>query len=171
MKKTPLPHAVSQSPRNCIDWRGLNVHRRTVSNRATKRRVPITSPTLQAQLAMNRAAPHPVYTKPYRAAPTLADGQRILIERMWPRGLPEQNVDLWAKEVAPSRSLQSWYGFKPDRWEEFRTRYEAELTENAVGLHLLRNVWEEGPITLIFATRDEVQNAATIVQQFLEREG
>src|SRR5579884_2780193 len=90
--------------------------------------------------------------------PAADDGTRVLVERLWPRGLSKEraHIDLWLKEVAPSRELRTWFGHDPEKFEEFRRRYEAELAsgEGRQALSTLRDLARKGPLTLVFATHD-----------------
>ena len=102
--------------------------------------------------------------------PSPEDGVRILVERLWPRGLKKEDaaVDLWLKEVAPSSELRTWFGHDPARWEEFRRRYRAELQDQEDLLKMLRQKAQEGPVTLVYAARAEAHNAALALKKFLE---
>lgn len=106
------------------------------------------------------------YEKPARD-----DGERILVERLWPRGLTKQRVkiDLWLKDVAPSAELRRWFGHDPDKWDEFRRRYQKELKDKSDLLKLLKRKAESGAITLIYAARDEEHNGALVLKGFLEK--
>jgi uncharacterized protein YeaO (DUF488 family) len=106
-----------------------------------------------------------VYEKPSRD-----DGVRILVERLWPRGLKKEEVaaDLWLKEVAPSPELRRWFGHDPARWEEFRRRYLEELEKNPEPVELLKQKSGEGAVTLIYAAHDEAHNGAVVLKGFLE---
>ncbi|HJZ80690.1 MAG TPA: DUF488 domain-containing protein [Pyrinomonadaceae bacterium] len=99
------------------------------------------------------------------------DGERILVERLWPRGLTKQQakVDLWLKEVAPSAELRKWFGHDPAKWDEFRRRYEKELKSKNDLIELLKRKAEEGAITLLYAARDEEHNSAVVLKQFLQK--
>lgn len=103
------------------------------------------------------------------------DGYRVLVDRLWPRGLSREDaaVDEWAKALAPSNGLRKWYGHAPERWEEFRRRYREELaTEEArAELDRLRAVAREQTVTLLFAARDESRNNAAVLRQVLEETG
>jgi len=105
-----------------------------------------------------------VYEQPGRE-----DGTRILVDRLWPRGLTKEKakVDLWLKEIAPSTELRKWFGHESDKWNEFQTRYRAELRKNKEPLSLLRKAAAKEPITLLFAARDEEHNEAIVLQKFL----
>lgn len=102
--------------------------------------------------------------------PESVDGLRILVERLWPRGLKKEQVraDLWFKEVAPSPQLRAWFGHDPYKWEEFCRRYRAELEERSDLLAFLRQKSREGTVTLIYAARDEKHNSALALKGFLE---
>lgn len=102
--------------------------------------------------------------------PESVDGLRILVERLWPRGLKKEQVraDLWFKEVAPSPQLRAWFGHDPDKWAEFCRRYRAELEERSDLLAFLRQKSREGTVTLIYAARDEKHNSALALKGFLE---
>lgn len=98
------------------------------------------------------------------------DGKRILVDRLWPRGLSKlkAQIDLWLKEVAPSTELRQWFGHDPSKWVEFQKRYRAELKNNPA-LPELQALSHEGPITLVYAARDELHNEAVVLKQVLER--
>ncbi|AMV37790.1 DUF488 domain-containing protein [Planctomyces sp. SH-PL62] len=104
-------------------------------------------------------------------APSQEDGARILVERLWPRGVTKQDaaIDAWPKEVAPSTELRKWYGHDPDRWEEFRDRYKAELDAKGEVLDDLRRRVGEGPVTFVYAARDEARNGAVVLKDYLEQ--
>ncbi len=97
------------------------------------------------------------------------DGMRVLVERMWPRGLTKAAaaIDLWLKDVAPSTELRRWYGHDPARWEEFRMRYRAELERNAEPIATLLNQAASSDLTLVYAARDEPGNSAQVLQTYL----
>jgi uncharacterized protein YeaO (DUF488 family) len=99
------------------------------------------------------------------------DGERILVERLWPRGLTklQAKVDLWLKDVAPSTELRKWFGHDPDRWGEFRRRYLKELKSKGDLIKLLKRKAKAGTITLIYAARDEEHNGALVLKQFLQK--
>ena len=100
-------------------------------------------------------------------SPARSDGYRVLIDRMWPRGVSHERaaLDEWARELAPSDDLRRWYGHVPERFEEFSRRYRAELAEHESELAALRDRARSGPLTIVFAARDsEHSNAAVLVQ-------
>jgi uncharacterized protein YeaO (DUF488 family) len=104
--------------------------------------------------------------------PDKQDGFRVLVERLWPRGLTKEAValDLWLKDVAPSPELRRWFGHDPARWEEFRRRYGRELMDRPAAVKVLREKLREGPVTLVYGSRDQEHNAAAALKEFLENE-
>ena len=104
--------------------------------------------------------------------PDKQDGFRVLVERLWPRGLKKEAVplDLWLKDVAPSPELRRWFGHDPARWEEFRRRYWSELMERPAAVQALREKLRQGPVTLVYGSRDQQHNAAVALKAFLENE-
>lgn len=98
------------------------------------------------------------------------DGTRILVERLWPRGVTRERaaIDLWAKEVAPSVELRKWYGHDPARWAEFRRRYRAELESRGEELGEIERQLRAGPVTFVFAAKDEERNGAVVLKEYLE---
>jgi uncharacterized protein YeaO (DUF488 family) len=103
--------------------------------------------------------------------PREADGTRILVDRLWPRGIRKADaaIDKWVKELAPSTKLRQWFGHDSARWQEFRRRYAKELREHARQLEQLRVLARNGPITLVFSARDEMHNDAVALRDFLLR--
>jgi uncharacterized protein YeaO (DUF488 family) len=104
------------------------------------------------------------------APPEKADGIRILVDRLWPRGLTKEKaaVDLWLKDIAPTPTLRQWFGHEPARWEAFRKRYHLELTKNPEQVQLLKEQLKKGPVTLVYAAKDEMHNGAVALKDFLE---
>jgi uncharacterized protein YeaO (DUF488 family) len=103
--------------------------------------------------------------------PSKDDGLRILVERLWPRGVSKQNakIDLWLKDLAPSTELRKWYGHDPARWPQFRKRYWAELKDQGDMLALLKYVTREKSVTFVYAASDEERNSAVVLKELLER--
>jgi len=103
--------------------------------------------------------------------PSPGDGQRVLVDRLWPRGLTKERarVDVWLRDIAPSEELRRWYGHVPERWEEFRRRYHRELDRNPVAVARLRGLIEDGPVTILFGAKDELHNQAVALKEYLER--
>ena len=103
--------------------------------------------------------------------PTADDGKRVLIDRLWPRGVKktEAAIDHWMKELAPSTGLRKWFGHDPARWEEFRGRYTAEIHEHRDELDRLRDLMRVGPVTLVYSAHDEARNDAVVLREILLR--
>ncbi len=103
-------------------------------------------------------------------APDDEDGLRVLIDRLWPRGLSKDaaHVDLWLKDVAPSTELRKWFAHDPDKWAEFRQRYVAELRDQSEALSQLRAQMRKGRVTLLFGAKDEAHNNAVVLKALLE---
>ena len=101
--------------------------------------------------------------------PSPADGTRILIDRLWPRGISKEKValDRWMKEIAPSTELRRWFAHDPKRWAEFRRRYRQELREYPGLLEELKSLARNGPLTLVYAAHDEAHNDAVVLREVL----
>lgn len=99
------------------------------------------------------------------------DGTRVLIDRLWPRGITKAHaaLDLWLKDIAPSPTLRQWFHQDPERWEAFRSKYHAELKKNETGVKQLRGLAAEKPVTLLFGARDDLHNHAIVLLEFLKR--
>jgi uncharacterized protein YeaO (DUF488 family) len=97
------------------------------------------------------------------------DGTRILIDRLWPRGVKKADaaIDQWIKDIAPSTALRKWFGHDPERWAEFRSRYAAEVREHRELLERLRALASHGQITLVYSAHDEVHNDAVVLRNLL----
>lgn len=112
----------------------------------------------------------------YRAA-RLSDGKRILVDRLWPRGVAKDRARLfhWSKEIAPSDGLRLWFHGHPDQWQTFTTRYEAELATHDDLVRELAGYAREGVVTLLYASKNEAHNNAIVLRDYLrgwlEREG
>jgi uncharacterized protein YeaO (DUF488 family) len=98
------------------------------------------------------------------------DGLRVLVDRLWPRGLTKERaaVDLWLKEVAPSAELRKWFGHDPAKWAEFQARYQKELRDKKAALQLLKEKSEEHIITLLYGAKDKDHNEALVLKRLLE---
>lgn len=101
--------------------------------------------------------------------PAVDDGKRVLVDRLWPRGLSKEaaRIDEWLKEIAPSDELRKWFGHDPARWDEFRERYRRELDARADLLGQLTSMAKEGTVTLLFAAKDEEHNNAVVLRELL----
>lgn len=102
--------------------------------------------------------------------PSASDKTRVLVDRIWPRGISKENskIDLWLKDVAPSTALRKWFGHDPKRWDEFRKKYRAELKDNTA-CDELKALARKGTVTLIYAAKDEQHNHAIVLKDFLGR--
>jgi uncharacterized protein YeaO (DUF488 family) len=98
------------------------------------------------------------------------DGQRILVDRLWPRGVSRERaaLDLWLPDVAPSSALRKWFGHADERWDEFKARYQEELRENPHLLTLL-GLADDGPLTLIYGAKNEAHNQAVVLSEILNQ--
>ena len=102
--------------------------------------------------------------------PAKAGGVRILVDRLWPRGLTKSkaSIDLWIKDLAPSTQLRKWFGHDPEKWSEFQKKYRAELKGNPA-LSEIRDLSRQGNVTLVYAAKDELHNQALVLKQILDR--
>jgi len=114
-------------------------------------------------------SPHPIKLKRAYEPPAHDDGIRILVDRLWPRGVKKTaaSIDEWMKEIAPSTALRKWFGHDPSRWPEFRRRYQKEIAEHPMELDRLRALVQHGPITLVFSARDQEHNDAVVLREML----
>ena len=105
-------------------------------------------------------------------APAHGDGTRILVDRLWPRGLKKEPaaLDHWFKEIAPSTELRKWFSHDPERWSEFRRRYARELQTHAEQLEEIRKLARRGTVTLVYSARDEEHNDAVVLHDVLLHE-
>ena len=102
-------------------------------------------------------------------APAPDDGLRVLVERLWPRGIrkAEAAIDRWLKEIAPSPALRQWFGHEPARWDEFQRRYRDELAANSEQVDELLQLAVKHDVTLIYAARDKPGNSAQVLRDYL----
>lgn len=107
------------------------------------------------------------------ASPAPTDGYRVLVDRLWPRGISKSNVRIeeWQKDCAPSTELRKWFGHDVDNWDEFKRRYTAELEANKEEVTAFVNRAGKGPITLVYAAKDEEHNQAVVLKRFIEDRG
>lgn len=105
-------------------------------------------------------------------SPADSDGLRVLVDRVWPRGLSKTRaaVGLWLRDIAPTDELRRWFGHDPERWRAFRERYWAELDDNGEAVGRLRNMIDDGPVTLLYGARDDAHNNAVALLGYLMRE-
>jgi uncharacterized protein YeaO (DUF488 family) len=100
-----------------------------------------------------------------------SDGYRVLVDRLWPRGVSREraHLDQWARELAPSDELRRWFGHDPARYSAFRSRYLSELRDHAEGVAELRKRARSGPVTLIYGARDQEHNEAVVLAELLRK--
>lgn len=102
--------------------------------------------------------------------PSKDDGERILVDRLWPRGIKKEDamIDEWLKDIAPSDELRKWFSHEPSKWQEFRKRYRSELKKNPVLIERLITESKKGTITLLFAAKDIERNNAVVLREMIE---
>lgn len=102
-------------------------------------------------------------------SPDPDDGTRVLVDRLWPRGVSKGDaaVDLWLKDLAPSTELRKWFGHDPIRWQEFRERYAAEVRQHPGPFDQLRDLARKGPVTLVYSAHDEAHNDAVVLRNLI----
>ena len=112
-----------------------------------------------------------IQVKKVRAKPSEGDGRRVLVDRLWPRGVSQESakLDEWLPDVAPSDELREWFDHDPERFDEFRRRYVDELRERRELLTDLRRVARSGTLTLLFAAKDERRNNAVVLADALRK--
>ncbi len=111
-----------------------------------------------------------VRTKRIYEDPDPADGRRILVDRLWPRGIAKSRakIDFWARSVSPSDELRRWYGHDPEKWSGFRERYFEELDSNPAGVSELRAHLGSGTVTLLYSSKETLLNNASALKEYLE---
>jgi uncharacterized protein YeaO (DUF488 family) len=119
--------------------------------------------------AMSKIPANHVRLKRAYEPPAPDDGTRILIDRLWPRGVKKADaeIDEWMKEIAPSPELRKWFGHDPERWQEFRRRYKLEIRHHPHEFDRLRKLAQRSRITLVFSAHDEAHNDAVVLQELL----
>ena len=102
--------------------------------------------------------------------PTKEDGERILVDRLWPRGLTKEKagIDIWLKEISPTTELRKWFGHDPAKWKEFQKRYCKELVENKKAVGTLKDHIKNGTVSLVYGAKDEEHNEALVLKEWLE---
>lgn len=113
----------------------------------------------------------PIGVKRAYEAPAAKDGYRVLVDRLWPRGLAKEGakLDAWLKEIAPSTELRKWFGHDPEKWPEFKRRYFEELDGRDQALQELLAKVRAGHVTLLYGARDERHNQAVALREYLEK--
>lgn len=99
------------------------------------------------------------------------DGFRVLVDRLWPRGIKKTgaNINVWMKEIAPSATLRKWFSHDPEKWPDFKKKYEKELAQSPVVEELVSEIKKHRTVTLVYAAKDQQHNQAVVLQQFLQR--
>jgi uncharacterized protein YeaO (DUF488 family) len=103
--------------------------------------------------------------------PSTKDGFRVLVDRLWPRGVKKENatIGLWCKDIAPSNDLRKWFGHNPAKWNEFKSRYFKELDTNREAVSLLVEKACRKPLTLLFSAKDKIFNNATVLMEYIKK--
>jgi uncharacterized protein YeaO (DUF488 family) len=103
-------------------------------------------------------------------APEKSDGFRVLVDRVWPRGMTKEkaSIDMWLKEIGPSTALRKWFGHDPERWTEFKKRYMQELKADKEEVATLKQHTSKGAVTLVYSAKDEAHNQAVVIREFLQ---
>ena len=103
--------------------------------------------------------------------PQSSDGKRVLIDRLWPRGLTKEKakVDVWLKDIAPSTELRKWFGHDPAKWNEFKKCYYNELKMNSEVVTRLAEILKHGKATIVYGAKDEEHNDAVVLKEYLEK--
>lgn len=96
------------------------------------------------------------------------DGKRVLIDRLWPRGIAKEGVPVWLKEIAPSEALRKWFHHEPRKWHSFRAKYRKELAANPEAVQTLKHLAKRGTVTLLYGAKDNEHNQAVVLAEFLK---
>ncbi|MCL5024252.1 MAG: DUF488 domain-containing protein [Nitrospirae bacterium] len=102
--------------------------------------------------------------------PSRSDGKRVYVDRLWPRGLRKEQAhfDEWIRDISPSDELRKWFGHDPSKWQEFRSRYKAEMKTRKDFIEKLRDYSEKGTVTLLYSAKDEEHNNALVIKEVIE---
>lgn len=100
----------------------------------------------------------------------LTDYYRVLVDRVWPRGVSKQkaSLDLWAKEIAPSNELRKWFNHEDDKWDEFKKKYLKELHENSAATDFVQEINQHSKVVLLYSAKNELHNQAVVLQEYLK---
>lgn len=142
-----------------------------MSARSPRRTFPEIKPDRAQGRSHNWLTGMKIHLKRVYEKPATNDGTRILVDRVWPRGVKKEDarIDKWLKDVAPSTKLRKWFGHDPERWGEFRERYFEELDGNPDAVGQLMAEVQYGPVTLVYSAKDEEHNNAKALKEYLER--
>ncbi len=104
--------------------------------------------------------------------PSADDGYRILVDRIWPRGISKKNakIDKWLKDIAPSAKLRKWFKHDPDKWDGFKRRYFAELKENSSAVDEVLQIAKKQTVTFVYAAKDKEHNNAVVLKEYIENQ-
>jgi len=129
------------------------------------------SPNIPRTKRGTQPAPMNIRVKRVYEAPSKADGFRVLVDRLWPRGLSKEVacLDLWMREVSPSTALRNWFKHEPSQWDEFQRRYAAQLEQHSEEVEKLREYARNGPLTFVYGSRNEKLNNAVALKAYLDR--
>jgi uncharacterized protein YeaO (DUF488 family) len=110
-------------------------------------------------------------TKRIYDPPSADDGTRVLVDRLWPRGITKDKaaINEWMKEIAPSDELRKWFGHDPDKWQEFRRRYKNELRTKTELIQKLKSESKRGTVTLLFSSKEQEHNNVAVLKEVLDR--
>lgn len=110
-----------------------------------------------------------IYLKRAYELPSLDDGFRVLVDRVWPRGISKDSLklDLWLREIAPSTELRKWFNHDLNRWGAFQSRYLVELKSHQDEIKTLQQILQQGPVTLVYGTKDKTHNQAVVLRDYL----
>jgi uncharacterized protein YeaO (DUF488 family) len=126
---------------------------------------------MKAARKNERASPGRIAVKRVYRPVEKTDGARILVDRLWPRGVSTDaaRLDLWLRDIAPSEELRRWFGHDPKRWKDFTLRYRRELKGRSAELQPIRDALKKGNVTLLFAAKDEEHNNAVALKELIEQ--
>ena len=133
-------------------------------------KIPIDPEPRQGLLRTRSVDDSMIRVKRVYEPPSEEDGQRILVERLWPRGLTKEKakIDLWLKEVSPSPELRKWFSHDDSKWDEFCDRYRKELDANVESVRKIMDLASKGTVTMVFAARDAEHNSAVLLNEYIE---
>ena len=134
-------------------------------------RHPSNKKSRKSRSKIQKKNPLDIRLKRIYDSPAAEDGFRVLVDRLWPRGLAKESavLDLWFREVAPSTTLRKWFNHDTNRWKEFTRRYATELDQQPEAVTRLRNIAREGQLTLLYSTKNQKLNNAIALKAYLEQ--
>jgi uncharacterized protein YeaO (DUF488 family) len=143
------------------------LHQRSKNDRCS---ITSSAQLQNGELAMQMVAKPRIQLKRAYDPPSAKDGTRVLVDRLWPRGLRKVDaaIDEWIKDIAPSTELRRWFSHDPKRWLEFRRRYQTELSKNLTLVNELRKIARKGRLTLVYSAHDEEHNNAVVLREVIK---